>query len=440
MNMFSQNSCIGITWDQDGACRGVKICRRNDAYVISDTWHHSPETEEELPIALQRGVETLAAGENPRIIAGGAVPESGFLDLDVPDLNPDELRSLLTYELRKQSPVEETDIVWGYRKLPADGAGNGKNRLRLIYMREIAWRRWVDNISSIARGIDALLPPFAAVDPVLRGRPVALAGNGRDYVLASKADGLRTVLRCHDFPPECFGAGPEPLACQSLRLGQLQEFAPSEQSCFTGAVILALYGLGDTLRADRKTLLDFPLELRRRPHKASVRLGALLAVYLIAILMFGGIHQYLQARSYLDELNTEISQTRQAAMQLADSRQPIAAVQAIREEVQDLKLNEASLTECLIELTRLLDDRYWVSSLHWNQGKIQLQIRTAIDDLSFIEALEQSPILADVVPVRKVVDHENNLTIQVQMHTVFPKPGRGEITTRSLPTDRISTQ
>lgn len=431
MNMFSQNNCIGITWDQRGACRGVKICRRKDAYTISDIWHTPSENEEDLSVTLQKGVETLAAGENPRVIAGSTGVEAGFLDLSVPDLNPDDLRSLLTYELRKQSPVDENDIVWGYRKLPVGGRDSGKNRLRLFYMREMVWRRWLDNISSIAGGIDALLPPFAAVDPILHGKPVAMAGNGSDYVLACKADGARTVLRRHGSATECFGTGPDPLAWQPLQLGPLQDLAPSEQRCFTGAVILALYGLADTLRADRKTSLNLPVELRRRPHKTSVRLGVLLIVYLIATLMFGGVHRYLQADSYLDDLKTEISQTRQAAMQLADSRHPLAAVRAIHEEVQNLRLNEASMTECLIELTRLLDDRYWVSSLHWNEGKIQMQIRTAIDDLSFIEALERSPILADVVPVRKVVDHEKNLTIQVQMHTVLPESGSAESTKRS---------
>ncbi|MFO7821154.1 MAG: hypothetical protein R6V56_03725 [Lentisphaeria bacterium] len=423
MRTLKNKECIGICWNHEGACFGVKVSGNNERYEVTSAWRSSSESEEDVSVLLSKGIDDLAPVDNTKIIAGSTALEAGVLDLTIPDLNSADLRSLLAYELRKQSPVAEANLVWGYRKLPTANKSADKNNIRLIFMREEAWYRWVDHISSIPNGIDALLPPFAALDPPLQGSSVMLSGNGdRPYVMAADTtSGLRSMLFVGEEQIDAFGAPPDPLSHATIDEGPLLDYPEAEQQNFTGPLILALYGASGAVREDRKTSLALPVELRRRPHKASFRLGAFLVLYFAVVLLFAGMKSYLNAGAYLDELKKEIRQTEYDIEKLADKDTPRETLQAVQQEVSALQMGEASLTECLIEITKLLDDKYWVANMSWNEGRIQLEIRTNVDDLSLVDKLEKSPILADVVPVRKVVDHKNNLIMKIQLHTAIPE-------------------
>ncbi len=412
---------IGLTWDAAGHCHGIHLRTARDGCVVVGCWQATGDAGEDISLLLPRGVTELGVTENGTLIAGGIGTGTGCLDLTVPRLTGSDLLSLLGFELRKHSPLPLENIVWGYRHLPNGNKESSLQSVRLFYVRENYWRQWIDNISGIRHGIDNIVPPAAALDPVLSGRGVLLRPSSEHsgYIWDAADCSFRQPL-AHDSgmtsAPELFGACPRPLELPGLDLGALGQRPEDEQCGFAPALILALYGLSKTAREDRKTGLPLPPALRPQRHRTSIRLAACLAIYIVAVATFAAGRHYVKARQTLLALNQELHQTESMIEKLSATRDPGEFVKSLHEDLDSQQLSRPHLSAALLELTRLLGSEYWVSNLNWNDGKIDMEIRTTVDDLGFIGSLEDSPLLVDVVPTRKVVDHQNNLIITVQCH------------------------
>lgn len=68
-----------------------------------------------------------------------------------------------------------------------------------------------------------------------------------------------------------------------------------------------------------------------------------------------------------------------------------------------------------MSLTDLLDESLWVSNFTWKNGRIEMDVRSTGDDTTFLGTLEKSGLFTDIVPLRKVVDPRNAMTLKVQM-------------------------
>lgn len=415
MRHSSTKETIGLTWTADGACRGVRLRVGVDGAAVAGFWGGPEDAGESISARLQEAARILSVSERTTVVAGGIGDGSGFADVPVPDAPPDELRSMLGFELRKHAAVPPDQTVWGYRALSAAGSGR---TARLVYVHEDAWHRWLDHVGGIQTGVDAVLPPAAALDPVLSENDVALTDRNKParYGLVRAGDGRREVRPLPEDESRVFGAGAAPLNLPNLQLGGLAALPPDEQRTYAGAVILALYGAGGTLREDRKTGLPLPAELKPRRHELARRLAACLAVYLAGLLLFIGGRYYVEARAVLMNLKTELAETESRIDAITTGEDGAEFVKSLSQDVESLGLDRPVMTACLLELTELLSDEYWVQNMQWNDGKIELEVHTAVDDLSFVADLERSALFVDVVPVRKIVDNDNNLVVTVQLH------------------------
>ncbi len=414
--LFSKE-CIALTWDEGGVCRGVRMVRHGDRYSIIAHWQGACGFEDELSSVLSRGIRELGGDDTTPLVVGSVGGEFGFIDLSMPDLDSDNLRNALRFELNKQAPVKSDQLVWGFRVI---GVENSKRQLvRLVYIPKTRWEDLMDRLGGLGWKLDAIIPAPAALDPILADTPLFIedgGGTGADCLYMPGRQGRELLYPAPDSVREpAWGAGDDPLALEGLEIGGLADLSAAEQRPFAGAAVLGMYGTSSCLRTDRKNWLPLPEVMRPRRHQFGRRTAAMLGIYIGFILLFSLGRGYVEGVRYLDELQSREDEIRRRIDQLSNGRGTQQFVSALREDLVELNLNRPTLLQCLIDLTENIPDEYWVSNFNWRDGEIELQIQSEHDDLTFLERLRESPLLTDVLPIRKTVDHENNVTFQVRM-------------------------
>lgn len=420
MHGLIAKTCIALTWDARHVCRGIKLVRRGDRVSVIAHWYSDASAKGEPSVALANGLRALGADANTAVLVGSDACDFGFADLVMPDLTRENLRNALRFQLNKHAPLSEDKLAWGFRVTGRADADHV--RVRLAYMPETQWRRWLDIASGLAHSVDAIMPAAAALDPLFSDTALYIdTENGQGYLFAPSGTG-REVLTANASNSAAFGSGDRPLEHDRLDVGPLVDLPAGQQAAYAGAVVLGMYGTTSQLRQDKRTWFRVPDELQPRRHRASRRAAAALAVYACAILGFGLARSYVDGTRYMNELAARQADLRHRITRLIESEDPEAFVSALGEEVTALDLNRPTLFECLLTLTEQIPHEYWVSNMSWTDGKIELQIRSELDDLAFLDNLRDSPHLTDIVPTRKSVDHQNNMTLQVQMRAArgFP--------------------
>jgi len=276
----------------------------------------------------------------------------------------------------------------------------------------------------IPGGVDALLPPAAALDPVLADREIRLQGStpASAFVFAPLGDGTREVRIADPKDPT---GDPETalFGLSELDPGPLGAEVPEVRREYAPAVILALYGLTRNALKDRKTWAPLPFELRPRRNQASRILATALAFYLLAGIGVLVARQYSRGMEQLGILRARAAALQSQLAELQAPKTDDKLFDAIRKDLEDALIDRPTLTETLVELTRLIDKSAWVTSLTWTDGKIDLQVRTAGDNPDIFEKLRESPIFQDVVPLGSTVDHRTNeTTLRFQLRATFRLP------------------
>jgi len=428
MSLFSRKSSVGLTWTREGACFGVRLRRGAGAVRLEDVWTVVPGEDGRLPQVLAEGADRLNAAEAGAVVVGPASPEAAFVDLNMPPLPPDDLRRAVEFELPRHVPVAPEAVLWGYRVLPSS---NGNQRsVRLITMRESNWAAWVEVASRISTGTDAIIPPAAVVDPILEDRPVPVPSPAKDavFVLVPRqhGNGREIVLVSRD-SETAVSALEGVLGMDGLDVGALADMPSDQRLHFVSAVLLALYGLSRSLDADRRTCPAPPYELRPRRNRSSRVLAAVLAIYVAGAVGVLGARWYRHGMSRFTRLRTESERLQQLLK--ADNVQPIPdeLLEAIEKDLHDVDINRPTLTEALLELTRIVPQDAWVTSLTWTDGKLDVQVRTAQENSGIFEKLKRSNIFTDVVPLGTISDpRTGEYTLRFQMRAAFRTPSLSE--------------
>ena len=252
-----------------------------------------------------------------------------------------------------------------------------------------------------------------------------LAGSGDEpaWLLATRPQGEREWLLDASESDGAFGAPPEPLTAPGFAPGDLRAQPVEAQQRFVPAVLLALYGMGEAVHADQRTWLPIPLELRPRRHRLSRRLAVCFLAYVLILGAVLSTRAVFSAAGYLARLRGESKRLEQRLAEAEKGDDPSAFVDTLGKEMAAFDRSRPTMAAALVELTERLKPEYWVANFTWNDAKIELEVRSEADDLSFIGDLEASPIFSEAVALRKNVDPQNRLTIHVQMLTVAPFSG-----------------
>jgi hypothetical protein len=398
MTTFTGTTAIALTWNAAGHCQGVRLRRVRDRCRVVQWWQAEKAPGRSVAETLAEGLRSLDPGGNPTVVACCDDAASGCIDLDMPDLRPDELRNALTFELRRSAPVADETLTWAYRLLP--GRSGPQIRVRVYYVRQATWERLLDDVSLLSHSLDLIIPPAAALDPVLAGTPVCLGGAGLRFLFAPGEKGRRDVLIPPESgePPNAFGAGPTPLAAPHFEPGELASLPTVEQARFAAAAVLAMYGLSRSFAADRRTGFELPYDLRPRRHRHTRLIAAALAVYVAVLCLYGAGRFYADRRRQFAEVHAERLKAEAA---IGESSKRLNQDEAkfmteLRKEVEELSQPRPSLAPALAEVSRRVGRAGWCTAFRWSDGLISLQLRETqeIEDLE--RTLELSPLLGDV--------------------------------------------
>ncbi|MBN2451033.1 MAG: hypothetical protein JXR77_11625, partial [Lentisphaeria bacterium] len=189
MTTFTGTRAAALTWTAGGHCRGLAVRRSGRTCRVVACWEADAGADSSVAETLANGLRALGLGESTVLVVGAEDLAAGVVDLDIPALRADELRHAVAFELRRQAPLPDDRLAWAYRVIP--GAGNGKLHVRLYYLRQAVWERWLNDISGLGRGVDAVIPPVAALDPILGDTPVAFGNGESGFLFAPRGGGCR---------------------------------------------------------------------------------------------------------------------------------------------------------------------------------------------------------------------------------------------------------
>jgi hypothetical protein len=419
MVSVSSRTCIALTWRSTGACCGVRLRRSGERHVVVSAWRGQADTDGGLSGRLAEGFGELGGDPETLLVLGGGGLSCGLVDLVVPRLMPADMRKALRFELAKFAPLPEDRLVWGYRLLP--GTDRTRQSVRLIYMRESVWRRWLEEASALGHGVDCILPPVAALDPLLADRPMWIPadGNGDGYVLSPAASALRVVRPAAAGQDAAFGGGATPLAAPGLEPGPLAPLPAIEQRAFGEAVLLAMYGLSRARERDRRTWLAVPFEMKPHRNRTARFIVLALIVYILGLAGISVGRAYYAAATHLGRLNAEIERTEAAIRQIEQGADPSLAIEELRDEFREAHIVLPSLPACLLELTGLIQDDAWVTDFNWNRGLINVDLSAASEDVNLRQRLEDSPLFEQVIILGTQVGRDNALSISLQMRATI---------------------
>jgi len=405
---------------------------------VVNTWRADANADEPVSARLAQGARRLGIDENTIVLLGGADLNYGIVDLKLPALPPAELQNALSFALVKHAPISTEKLVWGYR-IVRDRKQDGLD-VRLVYMRDSEWGKWLEECSGFGRGIDLILPPAAALDPVLTGHDVYVssARNG-SVCFRAKPDGTREpAARVGD---DGFGVGESPISLSGLDIGtQLTRMPAEEQREFVPALLLSMHGVGHSLASDKRTWVPVPYQLRPQRNRYSRFLAALLVLALVGVASLFVAREYAAANSHYMDLKKQCADLETQTTELKKEGDPSETIKALAEELAEVRVERPSLGAALIELTQLTSDALWVKYFNWTDGKIEIEFSTEDEQADIRTKIESSPIFDGVMLNRKSIDAHGVTSVRLTMFVGYTGDYRMPPTASSPPPVRDDSE
>ena len=431
MLSFRQKRCNAFCWDGVGQFYGLRLERSGDGARVLKVWAAARQTgrgsDAEL---LAAGQAALGFDEETAVVLGGELGKACLTELELPPLSAADRQRALRHELARRVPAPLTGLTWGCRRLPAGPAG-GPRRWRVALVPSATYQAWLEAASGLPGGVDLIIPPGAALDPLLAGRQVCLTerpgapafshepapGGGRDLGFAPSKAGANGA----------YGLGEQPLQVGGVELGELAGLPPADQAAFAAPLLLALYGVSRELQPDRAAWLPLPLEMR--PHRnrwQKLWLLSAAAVLLLAAMLGGGRWLYAQqqdrsaARAHEQALRRAIAARRAEA-----SHAP--AIGPLRDDLRKLLTSRRAMFETLAGLTTALGPQLYAQRYEWRDGAVTLQLRAAKDEPDLTAALRRAPWVRDYREGKSVNPNDQTVTYTVNLRVGAEAGGELEV-------------
>lgn len=431
MVLLGISECVSLTWTRAGDCRGVLLRRGQGGTRVVRHWQDRAPEGTGVGQVLRHALRHLDGRRNCILVAGSADVCAGSADLEYPTLPERELRNSLQYELAYHTPVQEDKVVWGYRVLQRADA---QQRLRLYYMRESEWHRWLDELGALGRGVDAVLPPTLCFDPVLRGKScfITATENGADgYLFRAGPDGERVVEWTEEPPEDAVGTGDTPLSgLDAFKPGSLEGLSADEQRSYLPAILLGLYAMSSALHTDSNTRIPLPYELRPVRNRYSRLFAVALLLCLVTLAGYAGWKEYTAAKAYQDELRARIGDIESWAQNRGGGDED-SRYDTLMAELRDVAVPRVSFAASLQELTQITPDTLWVQSLSWKDGRLDVQFATEETDTGILRTVEDSELFSGVSPQGTKIDRNGLRTIRLRMYASLPEETEDDVRRRS---------
>ena len=395
--------------------------RGGGAYCrVMAVWHGAASPGEGLASVLAEGVEALGANQQTLVVGCGAEDGLSFVDLTLPSLSPDELCSAVGFELAKHCPLPADRVVSGFRIL----SSSPTTHVRLVYLRQVVWEKWLEAVRGIGMGIDAVVTLPFALDPVLDGHDLVIGGekDSAHFALRAGVDSARHPVPGTMAPTEAtdlpFLKSP----------GELGDVVPEQRAKYTAALLLGAYGLTSAMFRDRKTGLPLPYEFRPRRNRMSKLLGVGLAVYAVAASLVLAVREYGVRDAYLEFVSRQTvgveSIITSSAKPMDKKRQEY--VQTLREQLEEAESayeKRPTLAAVLVDLTQTVGNEGWCDSFEWRDGTVTVQVLETAEDPDLRRNMELSPVLGDVLQTQRVPKGHGKFLRKFQLNARYDFEG-----------------
>lgn len=395
MPKYIRTNATAICWSSK-SCQIIRLSRSGDKLTVIGCWQQTLSKDQSLAELVAQGIKSVGCNDHEFIVAGGDHTGWGMADIVMPAIGKDQLKNALAFELRKQTPIPTDKLLWGYRLLPK-ASDQQKQGVRLFYVREEQWRKWMNILGGINH-VDVILPAPLALDPLFADSDIVFPeGQGNSGYQASKSAQQRFIVPNIDLATMTLLEAFPPAA--KYQLAAFEDKSVSEQLAYIPALVLAAYGLSKESSKDQDTLIPPPEELKAHRNIASKIVAFGLVFYILATLISGFTRQLQAKAGHLRKIESETQMVQALLDGLKKQNDPIEKefVQILRQELQDNVLQTPDFPEVLVELSDLIEPPTWASTrMEWNAGQIAMQLQSTARNLELPEKLEESPILGDV--------------------------------------------
>ncbi|MGN0866294.1 MAG: hypothetical protein ACI4SG_01265 [Oligosphaeraceae bacterium] len=393
---YTRSFAIAVTWST-ASCHAVRLSAEGHGARVAQCWRGELGKDGASPAELVlRGVREVGADEQCYLVAGGNGQGWGMTDLEMPPLKKEELRNALGFELRKQTPLSPEKLRWGYRVLPRT-PGKTTRRIRLYYVRTENWNSWLKSMEGLHHA-DALLPAPVALDPLLAGKNFILPGEDAAaprYTYQDSPSG-RVV---QPLPEDASPSLEEILPASLCQTHALEKYPAEERPAFTAAILLALYGMTESLGNDHATLVPLPERFQARRHVGLKALAACLCVVLLALFAYvasGNLSGHARQLRQLDEAIRKTTAELEALQKQNDPKDT-ERTSLLQQELLDNIPAGPDFPTALLAITQIIPETHWTAdAFEWRNGKIGFRIQGPSKLEGLPGKLEDSPYLGDV--------------------------------------------
>ncbi len=362
--------CLAIAWNEENRVVGAVLekVRHADKPVLVE--HIIPTASMPFPEQLAEAYNQLNANDIDLIILGGHMDEAVCFELAMPKLSVHELRNALAFELPRQLPCGTEALSVFYRQI----GGGGDSTLSLVRIFAVKSRVWEQLLSHIAiAGItaDVVCHPFMAADPVFAGKDIYLPEVEKGVIFSAPSDqaGLRQVTYV--------SATAEKPCLEYQELFHCNAGTSADIDHLLSAGLLGAYGLG-AAAADRRSLSPLPDNLRPQRCKFLKWMAAGLALFAGILLLGLGYRCWTDAHHRMLAVKNEVSKVERL---LAQQQKKIKMTEELGKITGKLleAADEPNMLQLMGELTRILPESMWITSLRSSNRKVNLTIQAAND-------------------------------------------------------------
>jgi hypothetical protein len=392
-------SCAIISIQNNFQVFGLRLkARGNEKYYI-DNQFTGTYTENDGPgEVLQHAMSMLNAQNCNRIIITGQIEQSGIFEIRMPNLNHDELRNAVEYELAKYIPLPLSDIVWSSRIIPdenenkdddSEDSNEHFSKLRIIFMLRDNWTKFISELQIRQINADIYINPFMSIDPFASGQDVVLPMIDDKHVFSNNANGLRKMAFANNMEQD------EELKSKIFDCFVWNEKAAGQENLeeYFACMLVGKYVMsGEYDQYEKKLALKLPKNLIPQRNKLLKWCALVNAIaVLVCLLMF--LYQkrekvycvYVEQRNAINLIQT---QNRNLQKENSISKKRGKLYKKIQGAVP-VKLNPLQI---LAFLSQKLPKTIWIRSYNMAAGKIHLSLTSSKDPGNLMSSLRNASL------------------------------------------------
>jgi hypothetical protein len=395
--MFHIKKCAVITWDIKNYFYGIKYRYSKNTGKIIETCSSS---EINLSFAEQiRSIyKQLKCSTEEKIIIGGYFSSSLTFSLDIHSLSINDINRYLQYELPRHLPYGIDELQWCFK--PTKFTENNKKvkRIKIFVIKKDEWNKFLANIAESGIRIDAIIPPFMAIDPLYSDIDICMAGIDQTF-FHHKSERLEHAYNFskNDESKNDFNK------FYDLLKAKYQNLSKVNYNDYIPAVILAEYVLSEQCNKNNINGFELTKNLTPRRSKNLKIINLFLAIFLIllALSYFGRITIYnndimqkllnkkYEIKSSVNKINRKLN--------IAKEKNRV-----INEIIKLPPESSINLLKYLDFFSKNLPDNIWISNINSYNNKINIVFKAKGSTNHLMSAFYDSTLFT-IVDTRKSV-------------------------------------